>query len=277
MMRTLIILLLTAQAISVSATDNLPWWNTIETTNPEERNIIINAQQLYNNGYTYEAVAYLKKIVKTRKDFYDAHLWLGFLYKEIDNPNKAIENFSAAIRINPDSKIAHFLRGNCFVDLTFYRPALNDYIATIKLDPQFYGAYNNIAYIKLMNQGSSGSAHDRDVELAKGEITKILEQIEVNDKAVYFNMGIIHLRLGMHEKGIEYLEQSVSLDSSCSKCHYYLALGYFYEREYQNAKRNFSLSWQQGYNTQIVEDFIEYIAKVEDYMKANGLQKQSSH
>jgi tetratricopeptide (TPR) repeat protein len=272
MRKFFLLILYTVLSVTTNAGNDIAEWGVIQTTIPAERNIIISAQQLYKSNKIYEAIALLKKTVKQQSGFYDAHFYLGFFYQEIQNHKKAVIHFSTAIRIKENNKEPYFLRGNSFVALGYYRPALDDYVKTIRLDPEFYGAYNNIAYIKIMNQGSSGNAHVRDVELAKQEISKILDKIDVDDKSVYFNMGIIHLRLGMYQKAVDFLKKSVMLDSGCSKCYYYLALAYFYEREYKLAKQNFSQSWKQGYNTRSVEDFIQYIAKVEDYLKTKMQQ-----
>lgn len=247
----------------------------ITATDPEERNMIMHSWALYKNRHVFDAIRYLKKIVKQRPLFHDAHYYLGCYYQEIQNHEKAIMHFSCAIRTNARRKELYFLRGNSYAVLGYYRPALSDYVATIRLDPDFYAAYNNIAYVKIMNQGHSGNIHIRDVEIARQEIAKMLEQLdhwEISDKSVYFNMGILHLRLGMHEKAAGFLQHATELDSSCAKCYFYLALAYFYQRQYTLARQYFSRSWQGGYNTQRVEDFIEYIAKVEDYL--NGKTSQ---
>jgi tetratricopeptide (TPR) repeat protein len=245
-------------------------WGGIKTNDPAERNMIIFARELYKNHRIYEAISFLKKTIKQHPGFYDAHFYLGFFYQEIQNHQKAVQHFSQAIRIKNNYKEPYFLRGNSFVALGLYRPALDDYVKTIRLDPSFYGAYNNIACIKLMNQGNSGTVHIRDVEMARQEISKILDEIELNDKSVFFNLGIIYMRLGMHHKAIELLSHAVLLDPECSKCCYYLALAYFYERQYVKARQYFTYSWKYGYNVKRVEEFIEYLAKVENYLKAQS-------
>jgi len=56
---------------------------------------------------------------------------------------KAIEDLSQAIRLNPDNAVAYYNRGLTYGDSGQYQRAIEDYSQAIRLDPDYTAAYNN--------------------------------------------------------------------------------------------------------------------------------------
>jgi Flp pilus assembly protein TadD len=77
----------------------------------------------------------------------DSVLWFsrGFFYLHRDN-NKAIDDLTQAIRINPKYEEAYYDRGNAYLDGHQYDSAINDISAAIALKPDHGNLYHERAF-----------------------------------------------------------------------------------------------------------------------------------
>ncbi len=138
-------------------------------------------------GDTLNAVADFQKVVSLDQEYYDAHMQLGVImqakndpsalgyfnncldlrptaeeamygralwYQEHDELNKAIQDYTSIITINPANKNAHFNLGYIHqVLLQVYDAAIGHYSNALKADPQYLEAYYNrgLCYESLGN------------------------------------------------------------------------------------------------------------------------------
>ena len=65
----------------------------------------------------------------------------GEAYQQDDYP-KAIANYEEAIRLDPDDRWLHYMRGNANLGQGQYPEAITDYDESIRLDPDFSGAHH---------------------------------------------------------------------------------------------------------------------------------------
>ena len=69
-----------------------------------------------------------------------------FNIAKINNSNVeyqlAIDNYTRAIKIDPDYSTAYYNRGNTYKELENYKNAIADYTRAIKIDPDFANAYD---------------------------------------------------------------------------------------------------------------------------------------
>ena len=95
--------------------------------------------------------------------------------------------------------------GNNLYDTTFlqnsFEEVLQDYNKVISLDPDFYYAYFNRAYIKCMNGDYWGAVSD---------FSKAIE-IEPNFSEAYFNKGLILIFLNLKTVGCENMSRAGEL------------------------------------------------------------------
>ncbi len=127
---------------------------------------------------------------------------------------EAIDHFSAAIEMDPQSAEAFFLRGRAHydyavkmsVDETGYAPevvpflsdevaeqlrlAADDYTSAVELDPQYAKAYNNRGNARATLGDLEGGVEDYDAAL----------ELEESLTLTYYNRGLIHYRLGNYEE-----------------------------------------------------------------------------
>jgi tetratricopeptide (TPR) repeat protein len=138
---------------------------------------------------------------------------------------EAIEQFSTAIELDPQSAEAFFLRGRAHydyavklsVDETGYAPevvpflsdevteqlrlAVDDYTSAVGLDPQYAKAFNNRGNARATLGDLEGGVEDYDAALElDGRLT-----------LTYYNRGLIHYRLGNYQEAIADLERYLEL------------------------------------------------------------------
>ncbi len=223
------------------------------------------AKDLYQAQEHKKAIKLLKQEVKANPKHYNAWLFLGFMYYEQEKYPEAITYFNEAIRVKPFHPFGHFLKGNAFLRQESYRSALGSYTEVIRNDPYFYAAYNNIAYVRVMNQ-SMGGVHGRDLEMAIIEIETIIGQVPVNNEKMFFNLGFFHLNLGDWKTALTHFGKSVEVAPDYGKGHYYKGLTHFYLRNYEEALPHFEKAVANDFRADKCGLFLIEIRKVLDYL-----------
>ncbi len=73
----------------------------------------------------------------------EAYLKRGNTYLDKAEYDKAIKDYSEAIRLDPTLATAYYKRGNAYADKKEFDKAIEDYGDAIRLDPKYAGAYYN--------------------------------------------------------------------------------------------------------------------------------------
>ena len=76
---------------------------------------------------------------QTSEEYFDK----GVEYGKNGDYQLAIDNFTRAIRIDPDYADAYYNRGNLYNALGNYEDAIADYTRAIRIDPDYANAYRN--------------------------------------------------------------------------------------------------------------------------------------
>ena len=74
---------------------------------------------------------------QTSEEYFDK----GYDYDKEGEYQLAIDNYTKAIRIDPDYAIAYLFRGNAYHALGNYEDAISDYTMSIRIDPNYADAY----------------------------------------------------------------------------------------------------------------------------------------
>ena len=87
--------------------------------------------------------------IPIKGDPYDANTYYtrGYSYYELDEYEKAVEDFSEAIEIDPYDADAYIMRGLSYHKLGENKKAVDDYTKAIHLKPDYFNAYNDRAII----------------------------------------------------------------------------------------------------------------------------------
>ncbi len=136
----------------------------------------------YVNAYIRRGIAYnsLGQLAKFDKSFEN-------------DVRDAIQDFSKAIALNPQSILAYNNRSSAYKNLGMYEFAIQDITKTIELDPKSASGYCNrgIIYKDLGNY-----------KFAIRDLTKAIE-IAPNYSWAYYNRGQIFDKLGYYKKVVE--------------------------------------------------------------------------
>ena len=106
----------------------------------------IDSAQYYfdkaNNSNDYKIIIdNYTKAIKVNPDYEDAYYARGWAYISLGIYQFAINDFDSLIRINPDYADAYYARGFAYDDLGNYQQAIDDYSSAIKINPNNAKAY----------------------------------------------------------------------------------------------------------------------------------------
>ncbi len=97
-----------------------------------------------NNGKYDKAIADYSRAIRLKPDD-EAHYNRGEAYFKQQRYKKAIKDFSRAIRFNRKMANAYYNRGTSYFHLRRFRRAIKDFSRTIRLAPNYAPAYRNRA------------------------------------------------------------------------------------------------------------------------------------
>lgn len=120
----------------------LEYYNNALKINPANENTVYaRAKLLQDIGKMDEAIIEYKSILQKNKNCENCYYNLGAIYLEIKKDNKtALENFTNAIALNPNSVQAYFARGYTYAKLKDKESAKADYNMCLKIRPDFEAA-----------------------------------------------------------------------------------------------------------------------------------------
>lgn len=97
-------------------------------------------------GDTTKAVSDFQKIVEIDPDYYNAHMQLGVIMQAQNNP-AAVGFFDNALKVDPKSEEALYGRGLWYQDHDELNKAIQDYTSIIAINPMNKNAHFNLGYI----------------------------------------------------------------------------------------------------------------------------------
>jgi len=119
---------------------------------------------VYNNrgnaysklGNRERAIEDYSEAIRLQPDYTEAYYNRGTVYIESGQYQKAVRDYTEAIRIKPDYTQAYFNRGMAYSRIGRYQAAIGDYTEAIRLKPDYAEAYNNRSAVYL-NLGDTRS------------------------------------------------------------------------------------------------------------------------
>jgi len=123
------------------------------------------------------------------------------LYASTGEPDRALLDYTEAIRIDPDNADAYYNRAMVRVELKEYDSAVEDFQKVITLRPDFQNAW--------CNRGNTYYALGK-YHLAIQDYDKAIE-IDSGDGDVYFNRGLAHLALEQKDQALSDFRKALQL------------------------------------------------------------------
>ena len=135
----------------------------------------------------------------------------GWLYGELGDYHRAVEDNSRVIELDPENSEAFLNRAHAYSELKEFHAAIRDYDAAIRLSPgQAIAHYGRGAcHAELGNLGGAVSDFDVAVLLAP------------DDASPYYNRGLTYGELGNHLQAVEDLSRAIELEPDLPEAHYF--------------------------------------------------------
>jgi len=169
------------------------------------------AEAFYNRGNINteqdqhdKALSDYTKAIKMNPKFADAYYNRGSIYYGKGHYGLAISDYSKAIEINPKNAMAYKNRGHAYREKGLYKEAISDFTKTIEINPDDGHAYNEKAWILATCSDPSYRDGDKAVELAQ-------KAVDISPKPVYLDtLSAAYAEAGKFENAITTQEQVVA-------------------------------------------------------------------
>jgi protein O-mannosyl-transferase len=163
--------------------------------------------QIWKNGETL-----WNKVLFNDITFVSAYLGRGRYYSQTNQWEKAIQDFTQAITLDPMTPKHYYFRGTSYLNTGHYEEALTDLTKAVQLSPESsYKHYTNraIAFIRLNRFDEALSDYTKAINL------------NPNFPEIYYNRGNLHARLGLFDRALADYTQAIRLSPSPHPDYYY--------------------------------------------------------
>lgn len=123
------------------------------------------------------------------------------LYAITGQSDKALEDFSQSLRLNPEDAVTYINRGAHYEELGQYERAIQDYDESIRIDPKDAHAYNNRCYALLKLDRLQEALLDCNVALV----------LEPDNPVVIHTTGNVYEALGEKQKAAQEYRRALEI------------------------------------------------------------------
>ena len=241
-----------------------------------------NLAVTYNNrGVAYHelkqyerAIEDFSKAIELNPNLADGYYNRGFTYHELKQYERAIEDYNKAIELNPKYAVAYNNRRNAYGEIKEHERAIEDYNKAIELNPKYAVAYNNRgnAYHELKQ-------YERAIE----DYNKAIE-LNPNLADAYNNRGGAYGRLKQYEKAIEDFSKAIELNPKYAGAYYNRGVAYREIKQHERAIEDYNKAIElnpkdaDAYNNRgnAYGELKEHERAIEDYNKAIELNPKDA-
>ncbi len=149
------------------------------------------------------------------------HFVLGCDYFDEKKYDRAIEQYEIALRLDPDSDLAHNNLGNAFRMKGWTDKAIEQYEIALKLNPQLIDAHNNLGLALLRTSRQEEGIREINTAYA----------IE------HYNTGNNYLKRGYFDFAISEFQAALRLNPDYPEAHFKLGDLYYKMGQVENARR----------------------------------------
>ena len=151
--------------------------------------------------YWKDSITLFEHALEVTENNYVVHNNLGFALKEEGRVTEAVENYLAALRINPDFEMAHLNIGVILAGQGDNEAAIKHYKEVLRIKPDFITAYINLGNARL-RQGRIADAFNHYSEALR---------LDPDSAQAYNGLGAVMIRTGRIEKAIELFQKALQI------------------------------------------------------------------
>jgi len=185
-------------------------------------------QQELDNSNFKEAIQLFSKVI-AKSDFAPAYSERAAARWYLNDLKGAVEDYTIAISLCPDSELYIHNRGLANQQLNNYEAAISDFKTAIKLKPNNPGAYNDLGVVYDI-VGNSEEAENAYTEGIK---------INSHFAKLYYNRGIVKANREDYQGLIDDCTEAIKLDSLYTGAYYNRAKAYWNFKKYEEAITDF--------------------------------------
>lgn len=180
---------------------SIQYADTVLTKQPDNgKALLLKGFNLKERGDTSGAIKVFQKAVEYDQQFFEAYMQLGVLF-QMQNNKLALEYFNNALRVKPNAEDALYGRGLWYQDHNEINKAIQDYTTIIQINPKNKNAHFNLGYIhqSLLKVYSEAAKHySRAIEADPTYV-----EAYYNRGVCYETLGNISMARPDYEKALE--------------------------------------------------------------------------
>ena len=164
------------------------------------------------------------------RDLAELYNHRGFELGGKKNHDRAIADYSEAIKLNPSYAVAYNNRGFAYVGKQDYGRAIADFSHAIKLDPKYAAAFYNrgAAY-------SVGNEYDRAI----ADFSEAI-RLDPNFAAAYYNRGTAHAGKNEYDSAIADFSEAIRLNPRFAAAYNNRGFAFMGQKDYDRAIADYS-------------------------------------
>jgi tetratricopeptide (TPR) repeat protein len=165
------------------------------------------------------AIADYTEAIRRDPNYAAAYNSRGIAYKAKGDVDKAIADYDQAIRLNPGSAPAFNNRGYAYFAKSSYDRAVTDFDEAVKLDPQYALAYNNRGYAYFMQKNYDRAISDYDQAIRLDPMPAVAGvggsgRSHVN---IYVNRGVAYALKGDFDHALSDYYEAIRVDPNYAR------------------------------------------------------------
>lgn len=209
-------LILKAQALTLAgkAEQALTDANRAVDMKPESDDVLrIWAMVIEKAGKTDHTIEGLRKMVEANPDDAISWLELGLLYAGKKDVPKAVDAFSAAIKLEPKREFAYHLRADTYLSKGMRKKAIADYERALRFDDKNSGVLNNLAWLLATAPEEELRDGDKSLHLA----TLACEITHYRQAHILSTLASAYAEQGDFAKAREWSQKSIEVAEDSMK------------------------------------------------------------
>ncbi len=147
--------------------------------------------------------------IRLKPNSVDAYNNRGNAKYELGQHFAAISDYDTAIRLKPDYVNAYYNRGNAKVELGQYLAAISDFDDAIRFKPDYADAYNNRGNAKGKLEQHFAAISDYDIAI----------RLQPDDAYAYNNRGFVKNKLGQYLAAISDFDDAIRLQPDLAEAY----------------------------------------------------------
>lgn len=180
--------------------------------------VIYGSLTVSANGVWKDNITLYNNILEKGSPTFRIYNNLGIEYSKKDNFKKAMECYSKALKLNPESPDIYNNLGIIYKKQAKFDRALKCYEKVLKLSPEYPSVYNNLGNIYRTK-----GMYEKAVKMYVEALVRM-----PHNSLLYCNLGSLYVDMGMYNKAIEFLVKAMHKDTKNVKA--YKQLGRVYRK-----------------------------------------------